>query len=70
MATPLKVEKFPSPQRAAPERVEKHELESALRAAQVAYDYQLHDLRSEFLMREGKLREEYLNRINQITSGE
>jgi hypothetical protein len=50
--------------------LEKNELEQALRAAQYALDLQLHDLRSEFLSRESKLRQEYLDRVNAITSGE
>ena len=68
MATSLKVEKFPALQRAAPERIEKNEMEQALRAAQYALDCQLIDLKNEFLAREGKLRQEFLDRVNQITS--
>jgi hypothetical protein len=62
--------KFPGLQRLAPETIEKHDTEQALRAAQYALDVQLHDLRSEFLHREGKLRQEYLVRVAQITAGE
>jgi hypothetical protein len=62
--------KFPGLlQRLAPETIEKHDTEQALRAAQYALDVQLHDLRGEFLHREGKLRQEYLDRVGQITTG-
>jgi hypothetical protein len=47
--TTLKVKEFPVLQRIAPETIEKHEMEQALRDAQYALDIQLHDLRSEFL---------------------
>jgi hypothetical protein len=57
--TALKVKPYPGLQRIAPETIEKHEL-----------DVQLHDLRSEFLQHEGKLRQDYLDRVAQITSGE
>jgi hypothetical protein len=68
MATGLKVEKFSGLQRAAPERIEKNEVESALRSAQAAYDYQLLDLRNEFVQRESRLRQEFLDRVAQITT--
>jgi hypothetical protein len=58
----LKIKEFPGLQRIAPETIEKHEMEQALRDAQFALDVQLHDLRSEFLSREGKLRQDYLDR--------
>jgi len=64
----LKVKEFPGLQRVAPETIEKHEMEQALRDAQYALDVQLHDLRSEFLQRESKLRQEYLDRVAQITA--
>jgi hypothetical protein len=64
----LKVKDFPGLQRIAPETIEKHEMEQALRDAQFALDVQLHDLRSEFLSREGKLRQEYLDRVAEITA--
>jgi hypothetical protein len=59
---------FPGLQRIAPETIEKHEMEQALRDAQYALDIQLHDLRTEFLHREGKLRQEYLDRVAEITA--
>jgi hypothetical protein len=43
-----KVKPFPGLQEVAPEAIEGHETETALRAAQYALDVQLHDLRSEF----------------------
>jgi hypothetical protein len=70
MSTTLKVKPYPGLQRIAPETIERHTMEQALRDAQYVLDVQLHDLRSEFLQREGKLRQEYLDRVAQITSGE
>jgi hypothetical protein len=70
MSTTLKVKPYPGLQRIAPETIEKHDLEQQLRAAQYALDVQLHDLRTEFLHRESKLRQDYLDRVAQITSGE
>jgi hypothetical protein len=64
----LKIREFPGLQRIAPETIEKHEMEQQLRDAQFALDVQLHDLRSEFLSREGKLRQEYLDRVAEITA--
>ena len=66
----LKVKEFTGLQRIAPETIEKHEMEQALRDAQFALDLQLHDLRTEFLHRESKLRQDYLDRVTQITAGE
>jgi len=60
--------KFPGIARIAPETIEKSEMEQALRSAQYALDVQLHDLRSEFLHREAKLRAEYLDRVAEITA--
>jgi hypothetical protein len=70
MNSSLKVKPYPGLQRIAPETIEKHEMEQALRDAQYALDVQLHDLRSEFLMREGKLRQGYLDRVAEITTAE
>jgi hypothetical protein len=64
----LKVKEFPGLTPVAPKTIEKHEMEQALRDAQFALDVQLHDLRAEFLHREGKLREEYLARVQEITT--
>src|ERR1700687_3703049 len=62
----LKIKEFPGLQRIAPETIEKHEMEQALRDAQYALDVQLHDLRSEFLQREGKLRQDYIDPVAAI----
>jgi len=51
----LKIKEFPGLQRLAPETIEKHEMEQALRDAQYVLDVQLHDLRSEFLHREAQV---------------
>jgi hypothetical protein len=66
----LKVKEFPGLTRIAPETIERHSMEQALRDAQYALDVQLHDLRTEFLHREGKLRQDYLDRVATITAGE
>jgi hypothetical protein len=62
MNSPLKVKPFPGVQKIGPEHIEKRAMEDELRAAQLALDVQLHDLRTEFLHREAKLRDEYLGR--------
>jgi hypothetical protein len=62
------VKPFPGLQKIAPETIEKHDLEQQLRAAQYALDVQLHDLRTEFLQREGKLRDDYLAKVAEITA--
>jgi hypothetical protein len=64
----LKIREFPGVARIAPETIEKSEMEQALRSAQYALDVQLHDLRSEFLHRESKLRQDYLDRVAEITT--
>ncbi len=56
--------------RIAPQNIEARGTETALRDAQFALDVQLHDLRTEFIHREGKLRQDYLDRVQEITSGE
>jgi hypothetical protein len=68
--TALKVKDFPGLTRIAPATIEAHTTEQALRDAQYALDVQLHDLRSEFLHREAKLRQDYLNRVAEITTAE
>jgi hypothetical protein len=70
MTTGLKIKPFNGVTRIAPETIEKHGLEQQLRSAQYALDVQLHDLRSEFLHREAKLRQDYLNRVAEITTAE
>ena len=64
----LKVKEFTGLQRIAPETIEKHEMEQALRDAQFALDVQLLDLRNEFAHRENKLRQDYLDRVAEITA--
>jgi hypothetical protein len=64
----LKIKDFPGLQRIAPETIEKHTMEQSLRDAQYALDVQLHDLRSEFLHREAKLRQQYLDAVAEIAS--
>jgi hypothetical protein len=64
----LKIKDFPGLQRIAPETIEKHTMEQSLRDAQYALDVQLHDLRSEFLHREAKLRQAYLDAVAEIAS--
>ena len=64
-----KLKEFQGVSRIAPEHIEKAEIEQALRAAQHALDVQLHDLRTEFLHREAKLRQEYLDTVNTTVAG-
>ena len=63
-----KVEKFPGLQRIAPANIEARSTETALRDAQYALDVQLHDLRTEFISRESKLWQEFLDRVAEITA--
>jgi hypothetical protein len=65
-----KVEKFTGLTRIAPETTEKNEMEQALRSAQFKLDRMLHDLRSEFIARESKIRDEYLAEICEIAARE
>ena len=59
MTTALKVKPFPGVQLVAKEAIAKNEVEQALRASQFKLDRLLHDLRSEFIVRENKLRDDY-----------
>ena len=70
MATALKADKFPGLARIAPETIEKYEIEQELRSAQHTLDCQLHDLKVEFLHRESKLRQAFLDRVAEIAGGE
>ena len=65
-----KVREFTGLQKIAPAAIEAHETEQAIRDATFALEIQLHDLRSEMLHRESKIRQEFLDRVNQITAGE
>lgn len=69
MANTLRVEKFPGLQKLAPANIEARTTESALRDAQYELDLMLHDLRSEFILRESKIRQTYLDRVAQIAAG-
>jgi hypothetical protein len=64
----LKNKEFTGLQRIAPADIEARSTETALRDAQFALDLQLHDLRSEFISRGSKLRQEYLERVAEITA--
>lgn len=64
----LKLKQFPGVQLVANETLEAHSTEQALRAAQYELDVKLHDLRTEFLAREGALRREYLGRVEEIAA--
>lgn len=68
MATALKLDKFHGLTRVAPANIEARSTESALRDAQYALDLQLLDLKNEFVHRESKLRQEYLDRVAEITA--
>lgn len=69
MAIAQKIEKFAGLTKVAPSNIEGHETEQALRSAQYALDLQLHDLRAEFILRESKIRQGYLDQVNTILSG-
>jgi hypothetical protein len=58
----------PGLQKIAPEILEKRDIETQLRDAQYSLDLLLHDLRAEFLSRESKLRQDYLDKVAEITS--
>jgi hypothetical protein len=66
----LKVRDFNGVTRIAPANIEANSTTQALRNAQYEFDVMMHDLRSEFIQREGKLRQEYLDRVGEITSAE
>jgi hypothetical protein len=59
---------IPGLQKIAPEILEKRDIETQLRDAQYSLDLLLHDLRAEFLSRESKLRQDYLDKVAEITS--
>lgn len=65
-----KLKEFQGLTKLAPGHIERNETEQALRAAQFKFDRLLHDLRSEFISREAKLRDEYLSEVAGITAGE
>jgi hypothetical protein len=59
MATALKPKAYPGVQLLAAASIEANSVEQALRAAQFRFDRALHDLRSEFIVRENKLRDDF-----------
>lgn len=63
----LKIKELP-PGRTAPAAIEANEMEQRLRAAQFKLDRMLHDLRSEFIARESKIRDEFLAEIQEIAA--
>ena len=63
-----KVREFTGLTKIASANIEARSTESALRDAQYALDVQLHDLRTESINRESKLRQEFLDRVAQITA--
>ena len=68
MTTKPVLAKFIGLTKIAPANIEARSTETALRDAQYALDVQLHDLRTEFIHRERKLRQEFLDRVNQIAA--
>jgi hypothetical protein len=64
----LKLKAYPGVQLVANETLEAHNTEQELRGAQYELDIRLHDLRTEFLAREGKLRQEFLDRVAEIAA--
>jgi hypothetical protein len=70
MATALKPKAYPGVQLLAAASIEANSVEQALRAAQFRLDRAMHDLRSEFIVRENKLRDDYLAEVAEITGGE
>jgi hypothetical protein len=63
MATALKPEAYPGVQLLAAASIEANSVEQSLRGAQFRFDRALHELRSEFIVRENKLRDEYLAEV-------
>jgi hypothetical protein len=69
MATALKPKAYPGVQLLAAASIEANSVEQALRGAQFRLDRALHGLRSDFIVRENKLRDEYLAEVTEITAG-
>ena len=65
-----KLNNFPGLTKIAPANIEARTTEQLLRSAQYELDLMLHDLRAEFILRESKVRQEFLDRVTQITAGE
>ena len=60
---------YPGVQLLAAESIEANNAEQALRAAQFRFDRALHDLRSEFIVRENRLRDRFLAEVAEVTGG-
>jgi hypothetical protein len=67
-ATALRPKAYPGVQLLAGASIEANSVEQALRGAQFRFDRALHDLRSEFIVRENKLRDDYLAEVAEITA--
>ena len=65
-----KVKEFSGLARVAPQTIESHETAQQLRDPTFAHDMQMLDLKNEFVHREAKIRQDFLDRVNAITSGE
>jgi len=66
--TALKPKAYPGVQLLAAASIEANSVEQALRGAQFRFDRALHNLRSEFIVRENKLRDDYLAEVAEITA--
>src|SRR5262245_14213584 len=69
-ATALRPKAYPGVQLLAAASIEANSVEQALRGAQFRFDRALHDLRSEFIVRENKLRDEYLAEVAENHGGQ
>jgi hypothetical protein len=67
MANEVKVKAWPGVQYVAAKNIATNATEQSLRAAQYELDLALHDLRSEFIAREGKLKDAYLQTVAEIS---
>lgn len=62
----LKLKQYPVGRLVADGTLTAHNTEQELRAAQYELDIKLHYLRTEFTAREGKLRQDFLDRVEEI----
>jgi hypothetical protein len=67
MPNELKVKPFPGVQYVAAKSISTNATEQSLRAAQYELDLALHDLRSEYILRENKLKDQYLATVAEIS---
>jgi hypothetical protein len=63
------VKAWPGVQMIASKSIATNATEQSLRAAQYELDVALHDLRSEFISRENKLKDAYLATVAEISNG-